>query len=318
MTHHTPEKLGRLIDMVSGLNLKSCASLLGHAFFVVVGLTIAGCQFLGSGSKEPAGGFQNNNPNRVVILATTTSTQDSGLLDVLIPVFQDKTGYIIKAIAVGTGQALKMGARGDADVLLVHAPVAEKVLISDGNAIERKLVMHNDFVLVGPPDDPAAAADKTLAPESFKKIAEIASTFVSRGDDSGTHKREEAIWNEAEISPAGDWYLDSGQGMGSTLRIASEKGGYTLTDRGTYLSIQHTLDLEILLEGDQSLINPYHVMQVNPDKWPAVNHQGAQAWIDFLLSPEGQALIGRFGLEEFGRPLFIPDAGKSEEQLGSD
>jgi tungstate transport system substrate-binding protein len=211
-----------------------------------------------------------------------------------------------------------MGARGDADILLVHSPEAEKVLISDGNAIERKLVMHNDFVVVGPPEDTAAVANKTLAPESFRQIADTSSTFVSRGDDSGTHKRELAIWNEAGISPAGDWYLESGQGMGATLRIASEKGGYTLTDRGTYLALQHTLDLKILLEGDRSLINPYHVMLVNPDKWSAVNHQGAKAWSDFLLSPEGQALIGQFGQEKFGRPLFFPDAGKSEEQLGSD
>jgi tungstate transport system substrate-binding protein len=173
-------------------------------------------------------------------------------------------------------------------------------------------------VVVGPPDDTAAVANKTLAPESFRRIADTSSTFVSRGDDSGTHKKELAIWNAAEISPAGDWYLESGQGMGATLRIASEKGGYTLTDRGTYLALQHTLDLKILLEGDRSLINPYHVMLVNPDKWSAVNHQGAKAWSDFLLSPEGQALIGQFGQEEFGRPLFFPDAGKSEEQLGSD
>jgi tungstate transport system substrate-binding protein len=318
MTHHTPEKSGRSIDMAPRLNLKSCASLVGLVFLIIVGLGFAGCQFLGTDSEAPASSFQNNNTNRVIILATTTSTQDSGLLDILIPVFQAKTGYIVKAIAVGTGQALKMGARGDADILLVHAPEAEKVLINDRSAIERKLVMHNDFVVVGPPDDPAAAANKTLAPESFKQIADTGSTFVSRGDDSGTHKREVAIWNEAEISPAGDWYLESGQGMGATLRIASEKRGYTLTDRGTYLALQHTLDLKILIEGDQSLINPYHVMRVNPDKWPAVNHQGAEAWSDFLLSPEVQALIGHFGQEEFGRPLFIPDGGKSEEQLGSD
>lgn len=318
MTHYTQEKLGRSIDMAPHLNLKSRILLVGIALLIFVGLTITGSQFLGTDPEAPAGGFQNDNPNRVVILATTTSTQDSGLLDILIPAFEEKTGYIIKAIAVGTGQALKMGARGDADVLLVHAPEAEKVLIRDGNAIERKLVMHNDFVVVGPPDDPAAVANKTLAPESFRQIADTASTFVSRGDDSGTHKRELAIWKDVGISPAGDWYLESGQGMGATLRIASEKGGYTLTDRGTYLSLQHTLDLKILLEGDRSLINPYHVLQVNPEKWPAVNHQGAQAWSDFLLSPEAQALIGQFGQDEFGRPLFIPDGGKSEEQLGSD
>ena len=318
MTHHPPEKLDRSINMALYLNSKSCTSLVGLAFLIAVGLTITGCQFLGTASGARASNDENNNPNRVVILATTTSTQDSGLLDILIPVFQDKTGYIIKAIAVGSGQALKMGARGDADILLVHAPEAEKVLINDGNVIERKLVMHNDFVVVGPPEDTAAAANKTLAPESFRQIAGTGSTFVSRGDDSGTHRREMAIWNEAKILPAGDWYLESGQGMGATLRIASEKGGYTLTDRGTYLALQHTLELKIFLEGDQSLINPYHVMQVNPDKWPAVNHQGAKAWSDFLLSPEGQALIGHFGQEDFGRPLFIPVAGKSEEQLWSD
>ena len=209
-----------------------------------------------------------------------------------------------------------MGSRGDADVLLVHAPADEKFLVAVGDVINRKLVMHNDFVLVGPKKDPAAVGEVDLLHESFRQIASTGSLFISRGDESGTHKKELAAWAEAGISPAGAWYLESGQGMAATLRIASEKEAYTLTDRATYLALLHTLDLEILLVGDPALINPYHVMGVNSEKWPAVNKEGAKAWSDFLLSPEGQALIGQFGQANFGMPLFIPDAGKREDQLG--
>ncbi len=254
--------------------------------------------------------------NSEIILATTTSTQDSGLLDELVPVFEKETGYIVKVIAVGTGQALQMGEKGDADVLLVHAPSAEKVLVDNGSAVERRLVMHNDFVIVGPPADTAGIRGQSAPIEVLKKIAAAEATFVSRGDDSGTHKKELSMWETAGLTPEGDWYLESGQGMGATLRIANEKGGYTLTDRATYLAQREALDLEILIEGDPSLLNVYHVMMVNPEQWPAVNEAGARAWSDFLISAEGQAMIGEFGVEEFGQPLFFPDADKTDADLG--
>jgi tungstate transport system substrate-binding protein len=248
-------------------------------------------------------------------LATTTSTQDSGLLEELIPFFEDQSGYIVKVIAVGTGQALKMGQDGNADVLLVHAPDAERVLIEDGSAIDRRLVMHNDFILVGPEVDPAGIQEISLPENALKKIGASEAVFVSRGDDSGTHKKELSLWAQAGIDPEGDWYLESGQGMGATLRIASEKRAYTLTDRATYLSQKETVELTILLEGDASLLNIYHVMRVNPQQWPNINEDGALALSDFLTSDDGQALIGAFGVETFGQPLFFPDAGSTEGNI---
>jgi len=250
-----------------------------------------------------------------IILATTTSTYDSGLLDVLIPVFEEQSGYAVKVIAVGTGQALKMGEEGNADSMLVHAPEAEIVLIENESAIDRRLVMHNDFVIVGPPTDPAGIRGLSSPQEALVAISEAEAVFVSRGDDSGTHKKELSIWSEAGRQPGGEWYLESGQGMGATLRIATEKEGYTLTDRATYLSLIETLDLEILLEGDESLLNVYHIMRVNPDKWPNVNEAGATALSDFLVSDEGQALIAGFGLDTFGQPLFFPDAIPTGSQM---
>lgn len=261
------------------------------------------------GAPKPA------NPD--LILATTTSTQDSGLLDVLVPVFEQKTGYRVKTIAVGTGQALAMAERGEADVVLVHAPDAEKAVVEKGAAVDRRLVMHNDFVLVGPPDDPARVRGTGTAVEAFKKIAAAGVLFVSRGDDSGTHKKEQSLWKAAGITPQGTWYQESGSGMGQTLNIASEKGGYTLTDRATYLSLRKNLRLDIVLEGDASLLNVYHVMRVNPQKFSKVNAEGGKAFVEFLVSPDAQALIGRFGVDKFGQPLFFPDAGKSEDQLGA-
>jgi tungstate transport system substrate-binding protein len=254
--------------------------------------------------------------NSTVILATTTSTQDSGLLDDLVPLFEQQSGYFVKIIAVGTGQALRMGERGDADVLLVHAPSAEIVLIENGAAVDRRLVMYNDFVIVGPDVDPAGIRGLAVAEEAFGRIANSAAPFVSRGDDSGTHKKELSIWQGASVAPEGTWYLESGQGMGATLRIASEKGAYTLTDRATYLAQRDTLDLSILVEGDTVLLNIYHVMSVNPERWATVNAPGAGAWSDFLTSEEGQILIGQFGLEKFGQPLFFPAADRREADLG--
>jgi tungstate transport system substrate-binding protein len=251
-----------------------------------------------------------------LILATTTSTQDSGLLDVLIPLFEGQTGYTVKTVAVGTGQALKMGEEGNADVLLVHAPASEKQLVDAGYAIERQLIMHNDFVIVGPADDPAGIKGVKTAVEAFQKIDAAGAPFISRGDDSGTNKMELSLWKNANLTPSGDWYEESGQGMGATLRIATEKMAYTLTDRATYLANKDTLDLEILVEGDPALLNVYHVMVVNPEKWPKVNAAGARAFAAFLVSPDTQKVIGNFGVDKFGQPLFFPDADKTDADLG--
>lgn len=250
--------------------------------------------------------------NEDVILATTTSTQDSGLLDVLIPIFEKNTGYKVKPIAVGTGAALAMGEQGEADVLLVHAPKAEEAVVESGAAINRQLVMHNDFIICGPADDPAGIKGETSAAEAYRKISEAQATFVSRGDDSGTHKKEKEVWKAAEIEPQGDWYVEAGAGMGDTLNIASEKGGYVFTDRGTYLARKDNLALEVLVEKDPILLNIYHVMQVNPDKFPKVNADGGKAFVEFMVSKEAQEEIEKFGVDKFGEPLFVPDAGKKE------
>jgi tungstate transport system substrate-binding protein len=254
---------------------------------------------------------------RDVILATTTSIQDSGLLEVLIPVFEKKTGYRVKTISVGSGQAMVLGERGEADVLLVHTPEAEKKFVEKGFGINRRLVMYNDFILVGPPEDPAQLKGTSSALEELKKIANMGALFISRGDNSGTHQLEKKLWKDAGISPEGHtWYQESGQGMGQTLGIASEKRAYTLTDRGTYLALKKTLNLDIMIQGDKSLLNIYHVIEVNPAKWPNVNAAGAKAFSDFIVSPEAQDLIKTFGLEKFGQPLFFPAAGKKEDELG--
>lgn len=250
--------------------------------------------------------------NKEVILATTTSTQDSGLLDVLIPIFEKKTGYTVKPVAVGTGAALAMGEQGEADVLLVHAPKSEEAVVESGAAINRQLVMHNDFIICGPADDPAGIKGEPSAAEAYRKISEAGATFVSRGDDSGTHKKEKEIWTAAGIEPAGDWYVEAGAGMGDTLNIASEKGGYVFTDRATYLARKDTLSLEVLVEKDTILLNIYHVMQVNPDKFPKVNAEGGKTFVEFMVSKEAQDEIAKFGVDKFGEPLFVPDAGKEE------
>jgi tungstate transport system substrate-binding protein len=245
-----------------------------------------------------------------VILSTTTSTVDSGLLDDLIPRFEKKTGYRVKTIAVGTGQALAMGEKGEADVLLVHAPASEKKLVDSGVAINYQLVMHNDFIVVGPAADPAKIKGKTAA-DAFKAIEASGAVFISRGDDSGTNKKELSLWKEAGIVPTGKpWYQESGQGMGATLLLASEKAGYTLTDRATYLAQKTNVKLEILSEGDKPLLNIYHVMQVNPEKFSKVNAAGAKAFVEFMIAPETQKIIGEFGKDKYGEALFFPDAGK--------
>jgi tungstate transport system substrate-binding protein len=248
-----------------------------------------------------------------LILATTTSTQDSGLLDVLIPIFEKKTGYFVKTIAVGSGQAMAMGKKGEADVLLVHSPAAEKQFMAGGYGINRRIVMHNDFVIVGPPADPAKIKGMKKAAAAFQKIASAQALFLSRSDKSGTHSKEMAIWKASGVKPEGQkWYQQTGLGMGQTLNVTSEKDGYTLTDRGTFLALKKNLHLAILVEGDAILLNVYHVIQVNPAKWPKVNAAGAKAFSDFMVSPETQAVIKTFGIKKFGSPLFFPDAGKKE------
>ncbi|NSW85389.1 MAG: substrate-binding domain-containing protein [Syntrophobacteraceae bacterium] len=245
-----------------------------------------------------------------IILATTTSTVDSGLLDVLIPKFEKETGYRVKTISAGTGQALAMGEKGEADVLLCHAPSAEKKLVDEGAVVNYQLVMHNDFVIVGPTGDPAGIKGKTSS-EAFRTIADKGVIFISRGDDSGTHKKEKAVWKSIEVNPQGQkWYHESGQGMGATLLMASEKQGYTLTDRGTYLAQKANVKLDILSEGDKALLNIYHVMQVNPEKFGKVNSEGGKAFVEFMIALETQKIIGEFGKDKFGSPLFFPDAGK--------
>ncbi len=250
--------------------------------------------------------------NPELILATTTSTRDTGLLDVLLPMFQQQTGYNVKMVAVGSGQALQMGQDGNADVLLVHSPAAEITYMNGGFGKERLLVMHNDFVIVGPSSDPAQIKGTATAVEAFQKIAAAKAVFVSRNDKSGTNSMELSLWKSASITPQGDWYLQTGQGMADTLRVASEKEGYTLTDRGTYLAQKSTLQLDILVEGDKALLNIYHVITVNPDKWPKVNYTGAKAFADWLVSADIQKFISTFGVDKYGQPLFYPDAGKPE------
>lgn len=263
----------------------------------------------------PAGSLQA--APKSVILATTTSTQDTGLLDVLIPVFESKTGYLVKTIAVGSGQAMAMGQKGEADVLLVHSPAAEKSFVADGYGINRRLVMHNDFIIVGPAADPARVKGLKSSADVLKKIAASKSLFMSRGDNSGTHSKEKSIWKATGLNPEGEkWYQQTGLGMGQTLNVASEKSAYTLADRGTYLALKKNLSLSILVEGDAMLLNIYHVIEVNPAKWPKVNGAGARAFADFVVSPEAQGIIRNFGVDKFGAPLFVPDAGKKAEDLG--
>jgi tungstate transport system substrate-binding protein len=256
---------------------------------------------------------------KTIILATTTSTQDSGLLDVLVPAFEKRTGHVVKTISVGSGQAMAMGRKGEADVLLVHSPADEKKMVDEGFAVNRRLVMHNDFMIVGPPADPAKIAGSKTSKEALAKIAAAGAIFVSRGDNSGTHSKEKSIWKKAEIDPEGKpFYQQTGLGMGDTLSVASEKGAYTLTDRGTWLALakKKRFALAILVEGEPALLNVYHVMEVNPARWPKVNAAGARAFGDFMVAEETQKTIAGFGVDKFGAPLFTPDAGKAPESLG--
>jgi len=243
-----------------------------------------------------------------VILATTTSTLDSGLLDVLVPMFEDETGYGVKTIAVGSGQAIRLGAEGEADVVLAHSPEAEEEFVRQGNSESRQEVMHNDFVIVGPADDPAQASGAESASGALGRIADAGSIFMSRGDKSGTHTKELELWSDGGIDPDGSWYQEMGQGMGATLTVTNDKRGYTLSDRGTFLATRHAYGLEVVFEGDSRLFNPYTVMVVNPERHSKVNAEGARAFAEFITSARAQEVIRTFGVEEYGEPLFVPDA----------
>lgn len=281
-------------------------------------LLMAAMLFGCGASDQPEGQQQANEPeNKDLILATTTSTQDSGLLDVLEPLFEEQTGYNLKIIAVGTGKALSMGEEGEADVLLTHAPASEKELVDSGFGINYQLVMHNDFIIVGPADDPAGINGLESAGEALGKISETNSGFISRGDDSGTHKKELSIWEDAGVEHDGDWYQETGSGMADTLIVADQKQAYCITDRATYLAHKDNMELDILVEGDGVLLNIYHVMQVNPDKHDKINADGAKAFVEFMISDEVQKIIAEFGKEKFGQPLFFPDADKKLEDLMS-
>jgi tungstate transport system substrate-binding protein len=241
-----------------------------------------------------------------MILATTTSTQDSGLLDVLIPMFEKQNNVKVKTLAVGTGEALALGQKGEADVMLVHAPKSEQPLVDNGDAINYKRVMYNDFILVGPTDNPAGVSGNDIQ-AAFKKLADTKSIFVSRGDDSGTNKKELDVWTKSGIQPAGTWYVKTGQGMGQTLQVAAEKKGYVLTDRATWLAQSKNLtSLKIVVEGGKDLMNIYHVMQVNPDKHKdiKINSKDAKKFVEFMVDPKIQDVIANFGKDKFGQSLF--------------
>jgi tungstate transport system substrate-binding protein len=280
---------------------------LRSALVGVVLLVLAACGGSPAGSSSaPAAG---PSAERSIILATTTSTQDSGLLDDLLPAFTAGTGWEVKPVAVGSGQAIELGRRGEADVLLVHSPAAEEEFVAEGTAGRRLLVMHNDFVLLGPAADPAGVRGAPVE-EAMRRIAGSGAVFVSRGDDSGTHARERSLWEQAGVAPAGSWYQETGQGMGATLRVAAEKAGYTLADRATYLSQPD--GLEVLAEGDPGLLNVYHVIEMTTRAGERVQPEGAAAFADWITGAEAQRRIEEFGRAEYGQPLFVPDAGKPD------
>jgi tungstate transport system substrate-binding protein len=269
------------------------------ALALLVTLALAAC-----GNDDDSGQSEAGTDKGQMILATTTSTQDSGLLDELLPRFQDESGCSVKTVAVGSGEALELGEKGDADVLLVHSPEAEQEYMNGGHGASREAVMHNDFIVVGPEDDPAGINGAGSAADAFTSISKAEAPFASRADESGTHTKELSIWEAAGIEPKGAWYIETGQGMGETLTIASQKQAYTLSDRGTFLATDN-LDSELLVEGGKDLLNPYHVIVVEAE---GVNRACAQEFSDWITSPETQDEIGSFGMAEFGEPLFVPDA----------
>jgi tungstate transport system substrate-binding protein len=273
--------------------------------FVFILLVLSACGKADSTQQASKAKKPAPNPTEM-ILATTTSTQDSGLLDVLIPMFEKQNNVKVKTLAVGTGEALALGQKGEADVMLVHAPKSEQPLVDSGDAINYKRVMYNDFILVGPTDNPAGVSGNDIQ-AAFKKLSDTKSIFVSRGDDSGTNKKELDVWTKVNIKPAGDWYVKTGQGMGQTLQVAAEKKGYVLTDRATWLAQSKNLNtLKIVVEGGKDLMNIYHVMQVNPDKHKGIkiNSNDAKKFVEFMVEPKTQDVIANFGKDKFGQSLF--------------
>lgn len=262
-------------------------------------------------TAEPAAPTEAREPAEpdTLILATTTSTENSGLLSAILPDFEEEYGVRVDVVAVGTGQALKLGEDGNADVLMVHARAREDAFMDAGHGVRREDLMYNDFVIVGPPGDPAGLRGGTDAAAAFEKLAQMEAPFVSRGDDSGTHTKEKAIWEAAGVEPTGDWHVSAGQGMGAVLTMAEEQQAYTLSDRATYLArTLEGIDLEILVEGDPVLFNPYGVIAINPDKGDHIKHDLANIFIDWLISLPTQEMIGAFGVDQFGAPLFTPDS----------
>lgn len=285
--------------------MKFSKKLLTSALAVLTAVSITAC----SGNTDKKDSKQANQKD--LILATTTSTQDSGLLDYLLPEFTKDTGIKVKTIAVGTGKAIKMGEEGEADVLLVHDTKSENKFVKDGNSKERHDVMYNDFVIVGPKEDPLKLKEikgENKTEEALKKIKENQATFISRADDSGTNKKELKLWEALNVDPEGAWYVESGAGMGDVLKMASEKQAYTLTDRGTYLSMKDKLNLDVVVENDKDLKNQHGVMCVNPDKFKSVNNKEAEEFEEWILSPKVQKEIEGFKKEEYGQSLFTPNA----------
>jgi tungstate transport system substrate-binding protein len=267
---------------------------------------------------EPTTAPAAPNGAKEMIMATTTSTQDSGLLDYLLPIFEKETGIKIKVVAVGSGQALQMGTDGNADVLLVHSPAKEKEFMDKKDGVRREDVMYNDFVIVGPEADPAKISGIKTGVDAFKAISDGKATFISRGDDSGTHTKEKSVWTAAKIEPKGDWYVSAGQGMGAVLTMSDEKQAYTLTDRATYLTmVKKGLKLKILVEGDKLLLNPYGVIAVNPAKSPKIQNDLANKFIDWIISVPTQEKIAAFKKEEFGISLFTPSSKPWKDAKGS-
>ena len=275
---------------------------------MLVRLLAAALALLASGAPAAA-------QPRVVILSTTTSTQDSGLLDVLVPMFEQRTGYTVRTIAVGTGQALALAARGEADVTLAHAPALEKKYVAEGKLRNRRLVMYNDFVVLGPEADPARVRGERSAVAALRRVAAAGAPFVSRGDGSGTNILELALWKEAGVTPAAPWYIESGQGMGATLGIADDRRAYILADRATFLAFRKRLALAIMVEGDRPLLNLYSVLEVDPANGPRVNAAGGRAFAEFIVSPAVQRVIEAFGVDTYGRPLFVPLAGRDDADV---
>lgn len=277
-------------------------------------LLLGGCSAAADNEKEDGAEKQEKTEQNEIILATTTSTQDSGLLDEILPEFEEEYGYTVSVVSVGSGEAMTMGENGEADVLLVHSPAAEREFVEEGNADDtgRLDVMYNDFVLVGPVSDPAEIAEESPsdAMAAFQKLADTQTEFISRSDESGTHKKELEIWKACGITPEGEWYVQAGTGMGAVLEMANEKLAYTLSDRATWLNLDLDEDMKIVCENDESgiLYNQYGVICVNPEKNNQINHEGAKAFQEWIVSEKGQELIGEYGVEEYGKALFTPNA----------